>query len=353
MSKFDIRSADQKEIGEFVAKLGEKPFRAKQIFQWLHGHGAFSLGEMTNLSHNFRQKIGENASLSRANIVQKQISYDKTTIKYLLELENSIIMNEKTCVESVLMHHHHGYSLCVSSQAGCRMGCAFCASAKSGFFRNLSAGEMAAQVYEISRDADVRISNIVIMGMGEPLDNYDNTLRFIKLISDSEGANISCRHITLSTCGITPKIMDLMEENLQITLAISLHAPNDTIRQKIMPIAKKYPMDELLAAAKTYAKLRRRITFEYAMIKGINDSVENALELAKRIKGIFCHVNLIGINEVDESDYKRSSDAAIARFSETLEDYGINVTIRRSLGDDIAAACGQLRMAKQKDRGVK
>jgi len=353
MNKFDIRSATLEEIGEFVRKLGEKPYRAAQIFRWINAKRVNNFAEMTNLSQNFRQKIGEYAEMSICNIKNKLISRDKTTIKYLLELENSGIIkgdatkplpDEKTkvYVESVLMEHRHGYSLCISSQAGCRMGCVFCATAQSGLARNLTAGEMAAQVYEVAKNAGVRISNIVIMGMGEPLDNYDNTLRFIRIINHENGANIAARHITLSTCGLVPKIIDLMNESLQITLAVSLHAPNDGIRQKLMPIAKNHSINELLAAVKEYADANRRVTIEYAMISGINDSQEHAKELAKRLRGGFCHVNLFGVNEVAGKPYKRSGDAVITRFGEILEEHGFNVTVRRSLGGDIDAACGQL-----------
>jgi len=245
--------------------------------------------------------------------------------------------------EAVLMTYRHGFSVCVSTQAGCRMGCEFCASGLTGLQRNLTAGEIAAQYYAVCRYINNRVGNIVLMGSGEPLDNYDNVLRFIKLIGHEKGANVGMRHITVSTCGIVPRIYDLAAENLQLTLAVSLNAPNDQIRRKLMPIARKYDFDELMAACRAYAASARRITFEYIMIEGVNDSEGNAKELSKRLAGIKCHINLIAANKVPEKGYNRSSAAAIAAFAEILEKSGLDVTVRREMGGDISAACGQLR----------
>ncbi len=332
----DIKSMTINELESLVLELGEKGFRAKQIFSWLHQKHA-CIDDMTSLSKDFRERLKTNVMESRIMIVEKLISTDGT-IKYLFDVGNN------TIIESVLMRYDHGYSVCVSSQAGCRMGCKFCASAIGGLERNLTAGEIASQVYSISQDIGERISNVVVMGCGEPLDNYDALLRFIDIISSENGINIGQRHITVSTCGVADKIYTLADKRLQITLAVSLHAPNDNIRKTIMPIAGKYSMDVLLKACKYYAdKTKRRITFEYALIEGVNDSREYAYELAKKIKNMLCHVNLIPVNNVRERGYEKSGGQAIKIFSHVLEDEGINATVRRSLGSDIEAACGQLR----------
>ncbi|MCL2171113.1 MAG: 23S rRNA (adenine(2503)-C(2))-methyltransferase RlmN [Defluviitaleaceae bacterium] len=348
MKKFDIASALPDEIGEFVEGFGVQRYRSRQIFGWIHGRRVRDFGEMTNLSRDFRGVLVQNAEIALGNIAEKMVAADKNTIKYLFRLGNSYIMKDGGIfVEGVLMRHRHGLSLCVSSQAGCRMDCAFCASAKGGLIRNLSPGEMAAQIYAAEADCGERISNVVIMGMGEPLDNFDNTVKFIQLITHPDGANMAARQITLSTCGIIPKIRQLGELGLQITLAISLHAPNDTIRRKIMPIAKAHPMEDLLATCAEYANKNRRITFEYAMIAGINDSAENATELAARLRPIFCHVNLLSINQIEGGNFKPSKNADIEIFGSILEKNGINVTIRKSRGGDINAACGQLRNTRR------
>ena len=341
MNHFDMRSANLDEIKQFMQGIGEKPFRAEQIFGWLHAKFAQSYDEMTNLPVALRENLSQIAPMPLVEIAHAQKSADGATRKYLLKLHNNGIMD--VYVEAVLMTYRHGYSICVSTQAGCRMGCDFCASGLTGLQRNLTAGEIAAQYYAVCRDIHNRVGNIVIMGSGEPMDNYDNVLRFIKLISDGKGANVGMRHITLSTCGIVPRIYDLAVENLQLTLAVSLNAPNDQIRRKLMPIARQFDFDALMEACRDYVKTARRISFEYIMIDGINDSEGNAKELARRLAGINCHINLIAANKVPEKGYNRSSAATIAAFADILEENGLDVTIRREMGGDISAACGQLR----------
>jgi len=343
MTKYDIASASYDELVQFVREIGEKPFRSRQIFGWIHRNHATEFSEMTNLSADSRIKLMQHAELNKITMITSEISADLTTKKYLFKLqENGMIDSEGSFVEAVLMTHRHGLSLCVSSQAGCKMGCDFCASGIGGFHRNLTAGEIAAQYYAACRDADKRIGNIVIMGCGEPLDNYDNVLKFINIVCDDRGVGFGQRNIALSTCGIVPRVYDLMKENLQITLAISLHAPNDQIRRKLMPIARKYSIDELLTAGKAYSTIRR-VSFEYALFSGVNDSVANARELTKRLAGINCHVNLIPGNRIPEKGYTKSGRKAIADFAEVLTASGFQVTIRREFGSDISAACGQLR----------
>ena len=271
-------------------------------------------------------------------IVEKLVAHEDNTVKYLFDVGNSMV------IESVLMRYSYGNAVCISTQVGCRMGCTFCASTVDGLERNLLAGEMAEQIYEIQRDTGERVSNVVLMGSGEPLDNFDNVMDFLTIINDKNGAELSHRHITVSTCGLVDKIYDLAEKHLQITLAISLHAPNDEIRQRTMPVARSYSIDKVIKAAKDYAnKTKRRVTFEYALINGVNDSTDNAAELASRLKGIMCHVNLIPVNDVKENDYLRSSEKTIKEFAEVLQSGGIETTIRRKLGSSINAACGQLR----------
>ena len=342
--KLDIRSANCDDILQLVAEVNEKPFRVQQIFNWIHGKGIESFDEMTNLSAALRQKLSDIAEFSSVKIVQKQISSDGTTRKYLFEMAGNDIMNKNTVyVESVLMTYNYGLSVCLSSQAGCRMGCTFCASGLNGLNRNLTAGEIAAQYYHISHDIGKRIGNIVLMGVGEPLDNYDNVLKFIGIINHKEGANVGQRHISLSTCGIVPRIYDLIKENLHITLDISLHAPNNQIRRSLMPIARTYDIDELLKACRAYEKAHRRISFEYIMIDGVNDTEACAKELAKRLCGMRSHVNLIPANKIPEKGYTKSNAKNINRFAEILKTSGFEVTKRRELGADISAACGQLR----------
>lgn len=338
MNKADLLSYTFDELKTFIAEIGEKSFRTKQIFEWIHKKNVDSFDEMSNLSKDLRENLKQKAVLNKANIVEKFISKDDGTIKYLFEIENNNI------IESVLLKYSYGNTVCISSQAGCRMGCSFCASTIDGLERNLSAGEMLSQIYEISKDIGERISNVVIMGSGEPLDNYDNLLNFLEIINSPDGAEIGHRHITVSTCGLVDKIYELCGEKLQITLAVSLHAPNDEIRRKIMPISKKYPIEALFKAAKDYGDItKRRVSFEYALISGVNDSKENARELASKLKGSLSHVNLIPVNDVKERNYIKSSEDTIKEFAEVLKSANIETTIRRKLGSDINAACGQLR----------
>jgi len=338
MAKTDIKSLFPEEISSMLSEMGEPSFRGRQIFKWLHEKKAESFDEMTDLPLKLRDKLKEEVKISNINIVEKKVSSKDNTVKYLFGLDNDNI------IESVLMDYSFGSSVCVSTQAGCRMGCSFCASTLSGLSYNLLAGEMLSEVYKISKDTGKQIKSVVLMGSGEPLDNYENTLKFIKLINSPDGMNLGQRHITLSTCGLVDKIYTLAEEELQITLAVSLHAPNDEIRNSLMPISKKHKMDNLLLACKRYAdKTKRRITFEYALIKDVNDSEKCAYELAERLKNILCHVNLIPINDVKEKNYIKSSPETIRNFARILELKGIETTIRRKLGSDINAACGQLR----------
>lgn len=345
MDKIDLRSLTLPKLEAELANMGEKSFRAKQIFSWLHQKQVTSFDEMTNLSKALREKLKENYIIKNIKIVEKLVSKEDNTNKYLFDIGDDIV------IESVLMRYSYGNAVCISSQAGCRMGCTFCASTVDGLERNLLAGEMAAQIYEIQRDTGERVSNVVIMGSGEPLDNYDNVMDFLEIIHSKEGNNLSHRHITLSTCGLVDKIYDLAKENLQITLAISLHAPNNEIRQNTMPVAKRYDIDSLIKAAKDYADTtKRRVTFEYALIKGVNDSKDCARELASRLKGIMCHINLIPVNDVKENNYIRSTEENINSFASLLRELGIETTVRRKLGSDINAACGQLRKS-YKNRG--
>lgn len=338
MDKMDLRSLTPEKLKIELEKIGEKPFRAKQIYSWLHQKQVTSFDEMTNLSKALRKKLENSYIIKNLKIVEKLVSKEDNTIKYLFDIGDNIV------IESVLMRYSYGNAICISSQAGCRMGCTFCASTVDGLERNLLPGEMAGQIYEIQRDIGERISNVVIMGSGEPLDNYDNVIDFLEIIHSKEGNNLSHRHITLSTCGLVDKIYNLAKENLQITLAISLHAPNNDIRQRTMPIAKRYDFASLITAAKDYANTtKRRVTFEYALIKGINDRDKDARELSSRLKGIMCHVNLIPINDVKENNYIKSTEENIKHFAEILQSSGIETTIRRKLGSDINAACGQLR----------
>lgn len=345
MDKIDLRSLTLPKLSDELANMGEKSFRAKQIFSWLHQKQVTSFDEMTNLSKALREKLKENYIIKNIKIVEKLVSKEDNTSKYLFDIGDDIV------IESVLMRYSYGNAVCISSQAGCRMGCTFCASTVDGLERNLLPGEMAAQIYEIQRDIGERVSNVVIMGSGEPLDNYDNVIDFLEIIHSKEGNNLSHRHITLSTCGLVDKIYDLAKENLQITLAISLHAPNNEIRQNTMPVAKRYDIDSLIKAAKYYADTtKRRVTFEYALIKGVNDSSDCARELASRLKGIMCHINLIPVNDVKENNYIRSTEENINSFASLLRELGIETTVRRKLGSDINAACGQLRKS-YKNRG--
>lgn len=339
MEKKDIRSMTPEELEAFVVNdLKDKKFRARQIYDWMHVKCVQNFDEMTNLSKVLRQKLSENATLCPVEKADCLISQIDGTRKYLFRMEDGSI------IESVLMKYKHGNSVCISSQVGCRMGCRFCASTLLGLERNLNTSEMLGQIYAIQRDTGERVSNVVIMGTGEPLDNYDAVVRFIRMISDEKGLNISQRNITLSTCGIVPKIYQLADEHLQITLAISLHASDNEKRKSMMPIANKYDMDTLLEACHYYYETNgRRLTFEYSLARGVNDSPEDARALAKLLKGFMWHVNLIPINPVEERSYVQSDRKSIVNFKNSLEKYGGNVTIRREMGRDIQAACGQLR----------
>lgn len=338
MEQLDIKSQSLSELKKTMEGLSEKPFRAKQIYEWLHKKQADSFQEMTNLSVSLREKLERNCSVMSLKVVEVQTSKLDGTQKYLFALPDGNV------VESVLMKYRHGNSVCISSQVGCKMGCRFCASTIDGWTRNLLPSEMLDQVYKIQKLSKERVSNVVVMGTGEPLDNYDNLLRFIHMLSDENGLHISQRNITVSTCGIVPRMYDLAEENLQITLAISLHASNQQKREELMPVAKKYSLEELMEACRNYfKKTGRRLTFEYSLVGGENDSQEDAEELAHLIKGLNCHINLIPVNPIKERSYVQSDKKVIANFQNKLEKYQINVTIRREMGRDIDGASGQLR----------
>ena len=334
----DIKSMTLEEVTEEMAALGEKSFRAKQIYDWIHVKLAGSFDQMSSLSKELRQKLKDNYSLTCLSITDERISRIDGTRKFLFCLEDGNI------IESVWMQYHHGNSVCISSQVGCRMGCRFCASTLDGLERNLTTAEMLDQIYRIQTLTGERVSNIVIMGSGEPLDNYDNVIRFLRMISDENGLNISQRNITLSTCGIVPNILRLAEENIQITLALSLHAPNDEVRKTLMPIANRYSLKEILPACQTYfEKTGRRLTFEYSLVSGVNDNLDEAKALTSLLKNMHGHVNLIPVNPIKERDYRQSDRKAIEAFKSYLEKNGINVTVRREMGRDINGACGQLR----------
>ena len=341
--KTDILSMTLPELTTAIETFGLPKYRAGQIYRWLHKVGVSDFSEMTDLPLALRARLNDSFVIFSCNIEKKLISEYDSTVKYLFSLHDGEF------IESVVMKYKYGYTVCVSSQVGCRMGCRFCASTLSGVVRNLEPSEILSQVYTAEKDLNVRISHIVLMGMGEPLDNYDNVIRFLELISDENGKNISMRHISLSTCGIVPGINKLAEKDLQLTLSVSLHAPNDTIRSEMMPVNKKWPLRELIAACKAYtAKTSRRISFEYALVAGQNDSEDCARELAALLKGMLCHVNLIPVNEVKETGCKESKPEQVNRFSEILSRKGFAVTVRRRLGSDINAACGQLRRSAEK-----
>ena len=345
MANIDIKSMNIKELEDLLKELGEPKFRAKQIFDWLHAKQVDSFEEMTNLSKGLREKLAETASINGVEMVRKLVSQIDGTRKYLFALSDGAI------IESVLMKYEHGNTVCISTQVGCRMGCKFCASTLDGVERGLTAGEMLSQIYAIQKDCGERVHGTVLMGSGEPLDNYDNVVKFLRLINDPKGQNMGQRHITLSTCGLVDKIYDLAEEDLQITLAVSLHAPNDDIRMQTMPIAKVYSMDKLLQACRDYAdKTKRRITFEYALIHGVNDGDEHAWELVKKLRDMLCHVNLIPVNDVKERNYVKSTAERVKRFASILNENGVETTVRRKLGSDIDAACGQLRRSHMKEQ---
>ena len=320
-----------------LENLGEKPFRAEQIFKWLYEEKIKSFDEMTNISLALREKLKENYTICNFNIIKKQESKDGT-IKYLFDVLDG------NAIETVLMRYHHGNSICVSSQIGCKMGCKFCASTGIKFIRNLSSGEIVEQIIKVEQDTGERISNVVFMGIGEPLDNYENTVNAIRIINNPKGLNIGARHISISTSGLVPKIHKLAGENIQCTLSISLHATNNKKRSSMMPVNETYPIEELLQACKDYIeKTNRRISFEYALAKDNNDNLEDAKELVKLLHGMICHVNLIPINKIENGQFDKSSNENIMKFRDFLNDHGIVATIRRELGSEIDAACGQLR----------
>ena len=333
----DIKSMTQQELARFLKELGEPTFRAKQVFTWLH-RGVTSFEDMTNLSKPLREKLAERCFITAPMVARKQESRLDGTIKYLWELSDG------NCIETVLMQYHHGNTVCISSQVGCRMGCRFCASTQAGRVRNLEAGEICSEIYTAQKDIGERISHIVLMGIGEPLDNFDEVMRFLENITSPEGVNIGMRNISLSTCGLVPKIDQLAEKKLQLTLSISLHAPTNQIRSSMMPVNDAYPVEQLIQTVRRYQETTgRRVSFEYSMVRGVNDSDVCAKQLADLIRGMGAHVNLIPINPVDGSPYSATDAANVRRFQQKLESLGVNATVRRRLGSEISAACGQLR----------
>lgn len=335
--KQDIKSMTLAELQDAFAALGEPKFRAKQVFAWLH-RGAVSFEAMTNLSKPLREALDSLYFINKPTVARKQISRLDGTIKYLWRLRDG------NCVESVVMQYHHGNTVCISSEVGCPMGCKFCASTIGGLVRRLEPSELLDQVLFSQLDSGLAISNIVLMGIGEPLDNFDNVMRFLELVNSPDGMNIGMRHISLSTCGLVDKIEQLAERDLQLTLSVSLHSPDDESRSKIMPVNRRWPVDTLLSACRDYfAKTGRRISFEYTMIDGVSDSPEQAQLLAKKLAGMGAHVNMIPLNNVTESGLHTSSRQAIRRFQTILEENGVTATLRRTLGSDIDASCGQLR----------
>ena len=340
----NLKSMTLPEMTAALKELGQPAFRGKQVYTWLH-KGVRSYEEMTNLPKALRDALQEQYPIYAPVAVRKQESQRDGTIKYLWQLQDG------NCVETVLMRYHYGNTVCISTEVGCPMGCAFCASTLGGLVRKLEPFEMLDQVLFTQLDSGLPVNHIVLMGIGEPLDNFDNVMRFLELVNSEEGMNISMRHISLSTCGLVPKIDELAKRKLQISLAISLHGPNDEVRDKIMPVNKAYPMEQLLAACRRYYDATsRRIHFEYAMIDGVNDTPEAAREILKRMKGLPAHFNLIPLNHVEESPLKPSSKTAVAKFQKILEDGGITATVRRTLGGDIDASCGQLRRKHQKNQ---
>lgn len=337
----DIKSLSFDELASVIKELSLPSFRAGQIYKWLHEVGVVSFDEMTNLSKDLREKLSKDFFIPSCEIEDKYVSKIDDTVKYLFKLYDG------EYVESVVMKYKYGYTICVSSQVGCKMGCNFCASTLAGFKRNLLPAELESQLHAAQRDLGIRISHIVLMGIGEPLDNYDNVIKFLKTVNDDRGLNISLRDVTLSTCGIVPRIYDLINENMPITLTLSLHAPNDILRSSMMPVNDRWGVDEAIKACKDYAiQTKRRVSFEYTLIKGVNDTKACATELASKLRGFINHVNLIPVNDVEERGNVRSTDESIRNFQEILQKLGINATIRRTLGKDINASCGQLRRKK-------
>ena len=338
LEKKEIKSLYLPELTEELEQMGEKPFRAGQVYQWMHQKLAADVDEMTNLSKALREQIKERFAWTSLSIADRKISQIDGTRKYLFRLADGLV------IESVWMQYHHGNSVCVSSQVGCRMGCRFCASTLDGLARNLTAAEMLEQVYRIQADTGERVSNLVIMGSGEPMDNYDNVVRFLRMISDEKGLHISQRNITVSTCGLVPEIRRFAREGLSVTLALSLHAPDDAVRRTLMPIANRYRISEVLDACQEYFQITgRRLTFEYSLVAGVNDNLEEAGRLAALLKPMHGHVNLIPVNPIKERDYVQSDKKAVAAFQSYLEKHGIPATVRREMGRDINGACGQLR----------
>ena len=333
----NIKDYNIEELKNEIIELGEKPYRAEQVFKWIYQDKVKNFDEMTNLSIELREKLKRNYNMCNYKILRKQESSDGTK-KYLFDVLDG------NAIETVLMSYHHGYSICVSSQIGCKMGCKFCASTGIDFIRNLSSGEIIEQIIAVEQDTGVKISNIVFMGIGEPLDNYDNVINAIRIINNPKGLNIGARHISISTSGVVPMIYRLAEENIQCTLSISLHATNNKKRSAMMPVNNAYPIEVLIKACKEYIKkTNRRISFEYALAKGNNDNLQDAKELIRLLKGMLCHVNLIPINKIENGLYTKSTNESIIKFRDFLNDHGIVATIRRELGSDIDAACGQLR----------
>lgn len=341
MNKIDIKSMTEAELSKMLEEFSQPKFRASQIFKWLHS-GVVSFDEMSNIPNSLREILKEKCYIANVKIIKRLESKIDSTVKYVYELFDG------EYIESVLMKYEHGYTVCISTQVGCRMGCSFCASGINGLTRSLTASEMLAQIMMAQKDNNIRVSNVVMMGMGEPLDNFDNSVRFLELVSNDKGMNIGLRHISLSTSGVVSGIEKLKEYNFPITLSISLHAPNDEIRSSMMKVNKKWNVDALLNACRDYQKVTtRRISFEYALIEGVNDSKECAEELARKLKGIMCHVNLIPANPVKENSFKKPDKNKIFKFQQELISLGINATVRRTLGADIDASCGQLRQREK------
>ena len=336
--KADLKSMNLAEMTEFIVSIGEKPFRAKQVYQWIHEKQPDSIDEMTNISKKMRELLADAGYLTTLKKEEVQISQLDGTRKYLFQLEDGNV------IESVLMRYKHGNSVCISSQVGCRMGCRFCASTLDGLVRGLRPAEMLDQIYQIGKDIGERISNVVVMGTGQPMDNFDNLLRFIELLTDENGLHISQRNLTVSTCGIVPRMRELADKKLQITLALSLHASNQEKRLSLMPVANKYDIHEVVDACRYYFdQTGRRVTFEYSLVGGVNDTDQDAEELCRLVKGMNCHINLIPVNPIKERDYVQSNAKVIAAFKNKLEKNGLAVTVRREMGRDIDGACGQLR----------
>ena len=342
MLKDNIKNYNLEELQKIIENLGEKKYRAEQIFSWIYKENVTSFDEMVNLPLSLRNTLKEKFDLHIFNIITKQESKDGTK-KYLFDILDG------NAIETVLMEYKHGYTICVSSQVGCKMGCKFCASTGVKFARSLEAGEILEQLQAVERDTGIKISNVVFMGIGEPLDNFDNVLKAVELINSPKGMNIGARHISISTSGLVPKIYELADKNLQCTLSISLHSASNEKRSEMMPVNKVYNIEELMKACKYYIeKTNRRISFEYALAKENNDNLEDAKELVKLLHGMLCHVNLIPINKIDNGKYTKSTNENIIKFRDYLNDHGIVATIRRELGSDIDAACGQLRKKEMK-----